>query len=852
LRCDQSPLQLPYRDYQNLHELSFEKVTTVPFHIWKLEFDFASINENLLLRSLQNDPRTKYVQFNHLIEERVIPNDPGFIEQWQYMQSLGANGENHDLDAELAWDITTGGLTVLGDTIVACVIDDGLDGDHEDFGDNIWFNHEEIPDNEIDDDGNGYVDDFYGWDIFNNNGDVYQDGSHGTPVTGIIGAQGDNDIGVAGVNWNIKLMVVRGGGNEANALAAYSYPYYFRKLYNDTDGARGAFVVVTNASWGTDNADPASAPLWCNFYDALGEEGIISCGATANNGVNIDVVGDLPTGCSSDYLIAVTNMNQNDEKEPNAGYGIESIDLGAFGAGTWTTNGNNGYSSFGGTSGATPHVAGTIALLYAAPCSSFASLALQDPGLSAILAKQYVLDGVEPNESLEGITTTGGRLNINNAVLGVMANCSGCPLATNVEFNNANLNGFDLSWEQASENEEINLRYKSELDNDWTVVENVTSPYTISAVESCTNYIVELQSVCDGESNIYFGNYQFKSEGCCAFANDDNTLEFLVAADYGLFAEVPEILAADNYSLEYKSFADDDWIVLSPFNFTNQFLVNNLEGCTRYQFRSQLVCQGIPADYFYFDDYTTSCGRCTDAEYCDIPFADNSLEWIAEVTFNEESFASTSGLNGYESMVGIKSFTFRRDQYVDLTLTPNFLDQIYDEFWKVYIDYDGDGVFGEIDNDENNLELVYESAGISDTTNVGQFKIPLSANIGFTRMRIVMNWDGPAFSCGGPQLQYGEVEDYCVFIDEQSGVTNPRFDNIELYPNPASDIFRLKNVFEPGILEIYTAEGKLIRTEHLSGLGDYEFGLDQGFEPGVYFVVYQTAEGNWSEKLVKI
>ena len=296
--------------------LIFTEVTQIPVSIWKVQFDFNKINSIELLSSLKKDNRIAFAQVNHLIEERVIPNDPQFDMQWQYLQLTGNGGTNRDLDADLAWDISTGGVTPLGDTIVVCVIDDGLDLDHEDFGDNIWVNHREIPNNGIDDDGNGYIDDVNGWDTYNNNSEVGQDGSHGTPVAGIIGAQGNNGIGVTGVNWDVELMIVRGGGNEANALASYAYPYYFRKLYNETDGAAGAFVVSTNASWGTNFGNPADAPIWCNFYDSLGVQGIISCGATANLNIDIDIEGDLPTGCSSDYLICLlyTSPSPRDQR----------------------------------------------------------------------------------------------------------------------------------------------------------------------------------------------------------------------------------------------------------------------------------------------------------------------------------------------------------------------------------------------------------------------------------------------------------------------------------------------------------------------------------------------------------
>ncbi len=100
--------------------------------------------------------------------------------------------------------------------------------------------------------------------------------------------------------------------SEASVVSAYNYPLTMRMLYNTTGGESGAFVVATNASLGIDNADASNYPIWCAVYDTLGEEGILSCGATANNNVNIDVVGDMPTGCASPYMAAVTASNNND------------------------------------------------------------------------------------------------------------------------------------------------------------------------------------------------------------------------------------------------------------------------------------------------------------------------------------------------------------------------------------------------------------------------------------------------------------------------------------------------------------------------------------------------------------
>src|SRR5690606_5975802 len=125
-----------------------------------------------------------------------------FTEQWHWLNT-GAGGGllDADIDAEIAWDFTTGGLTANGDTIVVAIIDSGLDYNHEDIAANVWINHSEIPGNGIDDDGNGYVDDVYGWNAYDENGDIWGN-SHGLQVAGMVGAVGNNGIGITGMNWN--------------------------------------------------------------------------------------------------------------------------------------------------------------------------------------------------------------------------------------------------------------------------------------------------------------------------------------------------------------------------------------------------------------------------------------------------------------------------------------------------------------------------------------------------------------------------------------------------------------------------------------------------------------------------
>ena len=344
-------------------------------------------------------------QHDRPVIPRNTPDDPLFPEQWDMMR----------IGMEEAWDQTTGGVTINGDTIVVAILDTGYDLDHEDLSTNYWHNSGEIPGDLIDNDQNGYVDDYLGLNIQTGD-DMHEADLHGTAVAGIIGAVGGNGKGVAGVNWHVKLLLISGIRNESDIIEGYMYIKELRETYNGSGGSEGAFVVVANLSVGIDNAFPADHMMWCNQYEAMGSAGILGVCATTNTNSDVDMFGDMPTTCPSNFMISVTNTGKDDNKLMFAGFGKTHIDLGAPGTPTLTTELANGYKDFIGTSAAAPHVAGSVALLYAIACHDIADLATTEPDIVALQMRNLVLDFTQPVSALMPLTVSGGRLSVKNAV----------------------------------------------------------------------------------------------------------------------------------------------------------------------------------------------------------------------------------------------------------------------------------------------------------------------------------------------------------------------------------------------------------------------------------------------------
>ncbi len=336
-------------------------------------------------------PAVATLEPDRVFHAASVPNDPLFASQWnllnvgQYSGTIG-----NDIQAAKAWGITTGSRSV-----VVGVVDSGIDITHPDLAANIWTNPGEIPGNGIDDDSNGYVDDVHGWNFVDNTNNVADVYGHGTHVAGIIGAAGDNGMGVAGIDWQVSLMALKfqdshGVGFTSSMLAALNYATMMRRDH-------GINVIATNNSWETSSGPSGVVE---NVIRAQGDAGITFVAAAGNNATNNDAIPRYPGSYRLPNVITVAALNTTNSLASMSNYGATSVDLAAPGSLIQSTFPGGTYGILSGTSMAAPQVTGVVALLAAAK-----------PGITVAEVRAAILGSTTPVASLAGKTVTGGRLN---------------------------------------------------------------------------------------------------------------------------------------------------------------------------------------------------------------------------------------------------------------------------------------------------------------------------------------------------------------------------------------------------------------------------------------------------------
>ena len=333
------------------------------------------------------DEFVSVVEPDYLVYAINTPNDPKMIDLWGMHNSGQTGGTNDkDIDATEAWDIQTGSKDVL-----VGIIDTGVDRTHEDLVDNMWVNPNEIPNNGIDDDQNGFVDDVYGWDFYSDDNDPQDGDSHGTHCAGTIGAKGNNAKGVSGVCWDVSMVGIRFlgpmGGYTSDAVKSINY-------------ATTIGVDLTSNSWGGGGYSSSLK----NAIDEAGAQGIGFVAAAGNDAYDNDSFPSYPASYDSQNIISVGAHNHNGQMAWFSQWGQNSVDLFAPGVNILSTV-PGGYASYDGTSMATPHVSGAYAAILAA-----------NPGWTVVEVKGALMNATEPEDGLAGKCVTGGRLNLFQAL----------------------------------------------------------------------------------------------------------------------------------------------------------------------------------------------------------------------------------------------------------------------------------------------------------------------------------------------------------------------------------------------------------------------------------------------------
>ena len=321
-----------------------------------------------------------------------LPNDPLFNEQWALNNTGQGGGKtNADLKALLAWEKAKG----TKDVVVA-VLDSGVDYTHPDLVGNMWIRPDNVP--QYKDDELGTFNDLHGFNGTDNQGDPMDENGHGTHCSGIIGAEGDNNEGIAGINWNVTIMPLkfmgRGGfGTTKDAIEAINYAIDRKR--------NGVNVRIINASWGS----TAYSKALEDAIRAAGEEGILFVAAAGNNGTSNDRSPHYPSNYDLPNVISVAATDRFDNLTSFSNFGIKTVHIAAPGKDIMSTWLNDDYREASGTSMATPYVAGVAALILA-----------NEPKMSVEKLREKLLKSVDKIDSLNGKLESGGRINAAKAL----------------------------------------------------------------------------------------------------------------------------------------------------------------------------------------------------------------------------------------------------------------------------------------------------------------------------------------------------------------------------------------------------------------------------------------------------
>ena len=602
---------------------------------YKIQFTQTG-KTNLLWRELNNLPEVEFAERVPLDRLLYNPNDP--------LEDNGEQAHLNLINAYAAWDITLG-LS----SIVVAVCDDAVKITHEDLAPCIWANNAEIPNNGLDDDANGLIDDYNGWDFADNDKDPNPPAtataasfSHGTHCAGIAGAATNNNLGLASLGSGVKIMPLKATANNTNNSSIITHGW------QGVEYAIQKNADIISISWGS----TAYSSVYENLVTYAVNQGIVIVAAAGNSN------SDQPLyPAAYGPVIAVAACENNGIKASYSNYGTW-IDITAPGSMIKSSlaSANNAYGIKSGTSMAAPLVSGLCALMLSG-----------NPNLTPAQVLQCLYNSaININTLNPGFTGKLGAGLINaQAAVQCAAPNAGCMVPYNLQAIAITGTGATLTWGIVPNANAYSLRYKPSNIADWTTVTTSGNTYNLTGLSSCTTYEFQVRSVCNGSQ----------------------PTEFSASGNFGT-------------------------------------------------------------------------GISTNVSYCSATANSCATEWIAQVAINTLLHNSQGSL-GYEDNTCINTNLTMGSAYA-LLLTPGFSGSAFNEYWRVWIDYNQDGDF----NDTG--ELAFDPGVLSAGTVNGNLSVPATALAGATRMRVAMKWLGNndvALPLPCTNFQYGEVEDYTVQIN---------------------------------------------------------------------------------------
>ncbi|HKY42153.1 MAG TPA: S8 family peptidase [Pyrinomonadaceae bacterium] len=366
---------------------------------WTSIDDLDNADADAIVAKYTSLPEVEYAEPNFDISldeagplDPILPHDPQFNDQWALANSGQRGGkQGADISATLAWATTTG-----SEDVVVAVLDSGVDYRHEDLVGNMWTRPASM--DPYHDTDLGTVDDENGYSAIEGLPDPMDDNGHGTHCAGIIGAEGENNLGIAGVNWKIKIMPLKfmsagGFGTTKDAIEAINYVIDRKKA--------GVNVRVISASWGSTQKSRALEDVIRKAY----ENDILFVAAAGNATTDNDRRPHFPSSYNVPNVVSVAALDRNDQLAKFSNYGAKSVAIAAPGVEILSTWLGNQYEEKSGTSMATPVVSGVAALILA-----------QNPGMSVDDLRKKLMDSTDPIVALKGKTVAGGRINAAKAL----------------------------------------------------------------------------------------------------------------------------------------------------------------------------------------------------------------------------------------------------------------------------------------------------------------------------------------------------------------------------------------------------------------------------------------------------